>query len=580
MADNRANFLKEKIKNLPDKPGVYIMKDAKGKVLYVGKASSLQNRLKSYFSSDLPVKTKALMRKVHDFDYIVTKSEAEALALEASLIKFHKPDYNIRLKDDKKYPYIKITIYEDFPAVYPTRDLRDKNAIYFGPYTSVKTMKRALKAVRDIFPVRMCRTMPKKACLMYDIGKCSGPCEGHISKEEYQNLVKKFIDLLSGKTEEVEKLLEKEMKEYADALEFEKAALVRDRLLSVRDLVKKQSVIFDKPEDADVFGVAHAGNVACCELMHVREGRLIGAEHYILKCSKDDKNSQILSAFVSQYYSSAYFKPQKVIVPEIEDKELIEEWLKLKVIIPKSGKEKEILNLAMENAKLHLMEETPEKIPAVLSQLKDILKLSKVPRKIYAFDVSHTFGDEITGSCVVFEDARPKKSEYRRFKIKTVKKIDDYSAMREIVFRKVRDDGAPDFILVDGGVGQIGAALKALSELNADVPVFGLAKRFEQLYTPSGEIVSIPKDSIALRLLQRIRNEAHRFAVSYHRKLRDKIELSLTEIPGIGEKRAKALLKYFYTIDRLKKASVDEIAKVPGIGKRYAEIIYSYLHKE
>jgi len=573
--------IRKKILEAPDLPGIYIFKDHENRVLYVGKARSLKNRLRSYLSQDVPIKTRTILRKADSLDYVITKSEVEALVLEANFIKVHKPKYNIRLKDDKKYPYIKITIKEDYPAVYPTRNLSDQDALYFGPYTNVKSLKKALRAAREVFPVRLCRKMPKKVCLAYHIGICPGVCEAKVSKEEYRKNLKKFIELLTGKSQEVEKFLEQKMQEAAEKLEYERAATLRDKLFSVREIIKKQHVVFDEPLNIDIIGIARGGKLACTEVLHIREGRMMSAEHYILQVNTSDEDKEILEAFLVQYYRGVYYVPDEIILPYIKDEQLIKDWLRKKITIPKSGKKKELLTMAMRNAELHLVEEYPTKPPKSILELQKWLKLEKLPTKIEAFDVSHFGGKQLVGSCVVFVDGKPYKAGYRRFKIKTVTGIDDYKAMEEIVRRRYDEkENLPDLILIDGGLGQLNSAIKVLKDFGLNIPALGLAKRFEQLYLPDGRIVSLPKDSLALRLLQRIRDEAHRFAISYQRKLRkESLRSILDEIKGVGERRKQMLIRYFYTLDRIKKASIDEIARVPGIGHKLAEIIYNALHE-
>ncbi|MDI6840956.1 MAG: excinuclease ABC subunit UvrC [bacterium] len=566
-----------KIAKIPNKPGVYLIKDENGKVIYVGKAKSLRERVRAYFANTSSPKTQVIASKINDIDYIVTNSEVEALILEANLIKLHLPRYNIRLKDDKKYPYIKVTVQEDFPRVFPTRDLRDRSSIYFGPYTSVKTMKRALKSATEIFPIRTCKgRLPARVCLAYHIGRCYAPCEGKISKEEYQSIVQELIDFLSGKSKIVEQNLSSKMNKLASQLEFEEAARVRDRLISVQSIVKKQRVVFDKPVDLDVFGLQSRRAKACIGLILVREGRVLGSEHYILQIQPNTTLGEIIRAFILQYYKNAFFIPQEIVVPAIDEKEVIESWLKRKILLPKGGEKLELIRLAEKNAAFWFEAEKVEKAPKALDQLQTVLKLEKLPKRIEAFDVSNIGGKYAVGSCVSFVDGRAQKSGYRRFKIKTVEGIDDVSMIKEIVTRRVKRGGLPDLILIDGGLGQVRAAHEQIPS----VPVFGLAKRFEELYTPDGKVISLPKDSLALRILQRVRDEAHRFAISYHKKLRDKPSSLLNEIPGIGGKRRQALLKHFSTFEQIKRASLKELQNVPGIGKTYAKQIYNFLHLE
>lgn len=564
------------LNQIPNKPGVYLLKDNKGKIIYVGKAKLLRNRIRSYFAAASSPRTQALTSKIKDVDYIVTGSEIEALILEANLIKLHLPHYNIRLKDDKKYPYIKVTFNENFPQVFPTRDLRDRSAIYFGPYTNVKTMKRALKSATKIFPIRTCRSrMPNKICLDYHIGRCSGPCEGKISQERYKKIVQELVDFLAGKSKKVEHKLQSEMKTLSSDLEFEEAAKARDRLQSVQSIVRKQRIVFPKPVDLDIFGLQRKRNHACIALIPVREGRIIGSEHYTLHIQPRASDAEIMRAFLLQYYKNAFVIPKEMILRSIEEKKVIENWLKTKITLPKRGKKLDLVNFAEKNAALWLGVGKVERIPQHLKQLQRVLHIDKLPRRIEAFDVSNIGGKYAVGSCVSFVNGRINKSGYLRFKIKTVTGIDDVAMMKEITGRRAKRGNLPDLILVDGGIGQVRAARKKIPE---EIPVYGLAKRFEELYTPKNKIISFPKDSPALRLLQRIRNEAHRFAISYHKLLRDKPKSLLTEIPGIGEQKKKALLKHFNTFEKIRRASIRELEEVPGIGGKHAKQIYNFLH--
>ncbi len=561
----------QKLSNLPDAPGVYLFKDKNGKILYIGKAKSLHHRVKSHFSVS-PRKgseaTSHFSSLIEDIDYVITNSDIEALILEANLVKLHLPKYNVRLKDDKKYPYIKITIKDKFPAVFPTRDLRDGNSIYFGPYTDAKNMRKALKTASHIFSVRTCKgKLPKKACLLYHIGKCSAPCENRITKEEYKKLVDTLIQFLSGKSEQIERQLVAEMKTLSENLEFEKAAKIRDRLNAVQEIVRKQSIVSQNKIDIDIFGIARASKICVCSLLIVREGKMLSAEHYTLDISslkanppleeKGSEDGEIIRSFLIQYYKNVFYIPKRIVVSAVDEKRELEEWLGVlqncktpdkiiitrtknqdfrrmrkscKIIIPVGGTfQSRLLKLAEKNAKVRLEEKSPERIPLALKQLKRLLKLTKIPVRIEAFDISNISGKSACGSSVLFVNGRPQKSGYRRYKIKTVKGIDDYAMMKEIVRRRSgkwevgsrKWDKVPDLILIDGGIGQVRAARQAINQF---IPIFGLAKRFEELYLEDGRIVALPKDSLALRLLQRIRDEAHRFAITYHRKLRDNIK--------------------------------------------------------
>lgn len=580
--------------HIPQKPGVYLMKDKNGKIIYVGKAKSLKDRIRSYFTTPYSPKERILKSKIESVDYIVTNSEIEALVLEANLIKLHLPHYNIRLKDDKKYPYIKVTTQEAFPRVFPTRDLRNRSAIYFGPYTNARTMKRALKSATNIFPIRICKgKLPSRVCLAYHIGKCPAPCENKISKEEYGDIIQELITFLSGRSKEVEKKLKAKMQELSEKLKFEDAAKVRDQLKSVQFIARKQRVVSNRPISLDTFGLQRKRNTACIVLVLVREGRILGTEHYILHIQSKVTNGEIMRAFLLQYYKNAFFIPREIVIRKLDEKEMIEKWLtcpdtervgKRKILVPKRGEKFGLIKFAEKNALVWLETESRASrfvgTPKVLDELKKYLKLPKLPSRIEAFDISNIGGKYAVGSCVSFLNGRAQKSGYRRFKIQTVDGIDDVGMMREILSRRASADEHskhkkfPDLVLVDGGIGQVRAARECMP---SEIPVFGLAKRFEELHTPDGKIISLPKDSIALRLLQRIRDEAHRFAISYHRKLRDKPKSLLNEIPGIGEQKRELLLKHFSSFKKLKQASISELEEVPGIGKTRAKEIYNFL---
>lgn len=565
-----------------------MLKDKNGRVIYVGKAKSLRERVRSYFAAPHSQKTQVMSSKIEAVDYIVTDSEIDALVLEANLIKLHLPHYNIRLKDDKKYPYIKVTIQEEFPRVFPTRDLRDRSAIYFGPYTNVKTMKRALKSATEIFPVRLCGgkrfnpKLPQRVCLAYHIGRCPGPCEGKISQEEYRENVQELIDFLSGKSKKIEQKLKTKMHALSERLEFEEAARVRDRLLSVQSIVQRQRVVFDEPIDMDVFGLQRKRNQASIAAVMVREGRILGSEHYTLHIQPKSTDAEVMRAFILQYYKNAFYIPQEIVMQDIDEKEVIEKWLNRPIFIPKRGEKLNLLKFATQNAAVWLESEQVERIPKALDELKKYLGLPKIPTRIEAFDISNISGKYAVGSCVSFVNGKVQKSGYKRFRIKTVDGINDSAMMKEIITRRTKYGKLPDLILVDGGIAQVKSAykiIKSYQELpdNSTISVFGLAKRFEELHTPDGKIISLPKSSLALRLLQKIRDEAHRFAISYHKKLRDKPQSILEEIPGIGEKRREVLLKHFKSFEKLKQASLQELEKVPRIGETYAKEIYNFL---
>lgn len=589
--------LKEKLESLPERPGVYLFRDKGGKVLYVGKAKSLSKRISTYFhpSEGIHPRTQTLISKIEDFEYIPTETDVEALILEANMVKVHQPRYNVRLKDDKKYPYIKVTLQEEFPRVFPTRDLTKDGSIFFGPYTSVKMMKRALKAVTKIFLMRSCHEMPNQVCLEYHIKRCYGPCIGEISKEEYRKMVGELCDFLAGKSSKVEKELEERMVLASDRENFEEAARLRDQLMAVRETIRKQRVVFSDELDRDILALSRIESKSFLVLLQVRDGKLISREHYSLKGGTNE--SEILRTFIGQYYKNAYFIPDEILLPvEIGDREEFEAWFterkgkQVKIMLPQRGEKLKLLWMAKRNADF-LMEEDrlkwgEKRFPNSILELKKNLHLEMPPRWIEAFDISNTHGRQAVGSVVVFVDGQPRKSQYRRFRIKTIEGIDDFGMMKEIVGRRFvriekENRRVPDLILIDGGVGQLNKALEAMREKGfPSLPAFGLAKRRDELHLPDGRVVMLPKTSSSLRLLQHLRDEAHRFAITYHRKVRGKeATLSiLDEIPGIGVMKKREIYRYFQTIKRLESASFEEIAKVKGIGKRLAESIYNTLH--
>ncbi|MDD2890658.1 MAG: excinuclease ABC subunit UvrC [bacterium] len=506
---------------IPDKSGVYLMKDREGKIIYVGKAKCLKNRVQSYFNVTADYKSNIIASKVRDIDYVITNSEIEALILEANLIKLHLPRYNIRLKDDKKYPYIKITVNEEFPRVFSTRDVRDRSAVYFGPYTDVKSMKRAIKYVRNIFPVRSCKgKFPTRSCLNYHLGKCSAPCDGKITKEEYMEFVNNIMDFLSGKSDELGQKLKSDIDRLSKELKFEEAAKTRDRLKNLQSITNKQRVVFEYNINMDVFGLESIEHYGCIVLIIIRNGKIVGTEHYMLHVPINTTQGEIVRAFILQYYKNAPFLPSKILTEEIEEKDNLEGWLKVEIMFPGTDELKDLIKFVKQNASFWLTMGRVEKMSGSLVELQKILKLRRLPVKIEAFDISNLGDKYAVGSSVAFQNGRKLVSGYRRYRIKTIQGVDDVGMMREIVSRRIKHGKLPDLILIDGGTGQTRAARECVPE---DVPVFGLAKKFEQIHTPEGKIISLPKGAVSLRLLQQIRDEAHRFAITYHKKIRDRI---------------------------------------------------------
>jgi excinuclease ABC subunit C len=601
-----------RIDSFPEKPGVYIMKDKSGKVIYVGKAVSLKNRVKSYFKSgeSLPAKVSSMVSHIEDIEYIVTDSEVEALILECNLIKFYRPKYNILLKDDKQYPYIKITTNESFPRIEVVRKIKKDGSKYFGPYVEARAMREAIDVLRKIFPIRSCKKdldrlpLKERPCLNYHIKLCTAPCQGNISEEEYGELVKNIAMFLEGRKEQLLDHLKAKMQEAANSLQFEAAAVYRDQIVALEKIIEKQKISSTDLVDQDVIAMARGFDTACMTVFFVREGKIVEREPFILNNVEGADRKEILASFIKQFYDTASFIPKEIIVEEeIDEKEAIETWLsakkgsKVKIIVPKRGEKKELIEMVAENAMIYLKQnedfEERERIKngKAMEELKNYLGLEKLPRRIEAFDISNTQGTESVASMVAFENGMPKKEDYRRFKIRTVEGPNDFESIKEAVFRRFKrglegDEkfkNFPDLLVIDGGKGQLRYALEALKELNLNhIPAIGLAKEFEHVFMEGkSEPIILPRNSEALYLLQKIRDEAHRFAVAYHRKLRSEKNLKsiLEEIPGIGKVRRKALLNAFESLEDIKKASVEELSKVPGMNKKSAMAVYEYFHK-
>ena len=597
-----------KLQALPHRPGVYRMKDGEGRVIYVGKAKDLHNRVRSYFvgSGDGRPQFEALVRQIRDFDYIITDSEREALVLEAHLIKELKPKYNITLKDDKKYPYLKLTR-EPFPRLLVTRRLEKDGARYFGPYTDVKAMKRTLELVRRLFPLRNCNHRlperpPERPCLNYQIKRCLGPCRGDVDPEDYDKVVRQVELFLKGRGSQVERILEDWMWEAARNLDYERAAELRDRLEDLRRTLSRQKVASPTPADWDAVGVFRDDEEACGVVLEVREGKVLDRKHYFIGGVMGKPPEEVMSAFLRQFYLDALEVPPEVHLPcPPEDEEELTEWLSEKrggrvvLKVPQRGDKVRLVEMAAKNAEWLLVERRfkrerlREEAPYSVRALQRDLHLERPPRRIEAVDISTTQGSDAVGSLVCFVDGRPRKSEYRRYRIKTVEGQDDFAMMKEVVsrrFRRLLEEGRelPDLLLVDGGKGQLSSALEALRELGIeDQPVVGLAKRLEEVYLPGiPDPQNIPKGSASLRLLQQIRDEAHRFAVEFHRKLRAKRTLTseLDGIPGLGKVKKEALLKRFGSVRSIREASPEELQEVPGIGPKLARKVLEHLRGE
>ncbi|MEO0134068.1 MAG: excinuclease ABC subunit UvrC [candidate division WOR-3 bacterium] len=588
--------LESKINNAPAAPGVYLFKNQEGKIIYIGKARNLKERLKYYLQPQPDVRRANLIKEIADLDIIVTSSESDALILEDNLIKINKPKYNIRLKDDKKFPYLKITVNEEYPRIFPTRNLKEDGSILFGPYTSAKNLRQALRLVKKIFKIRTCNkklplTIPEKPCLNYRLNLCLGPCQNKVNRESYQERVNEVIEFLMGKSEKLIKEIEKKMWEAAQKEEFEKAAILRNQLFALQELRKRHEVILKDKKSMDVVGVAKNKNLAVTIILKIREGKLISKEEYPFHLPLTNTEEEILETLLSSVYLHSYDIPNEIIlpkkVPEVQTFiETIEKKrnVKIKITIPKKGKKKRLLNLAQKNAEIKLLEILPTPhLPKANIELGNYLSLEKTPMRIEGVDISNLFGKYACGSIVVFEGITPKKSEYRKFKIKTISGQDDYRMMEEVLKRRLKrlieeNKPLPDLVLVDGGKGHLAVANKVYKEFNKDIPILAFAKKSDTLYFEDGKIVSIPAYSPALKLLKRIRDEAHRFAIAYHKNLRKKsIKKSiLDEIPGVGKKRKLLLLNTFGSIEGIKNAKIEDILKI-GIPKNIAEKIKQYL---
>lgn len=592
------DIVTEKLKLLPDKPGVYLMKNKRGQIIYVGKAIKLKNRVRQYFQSSRnhSAKTLAMVSHIEDFETIITDNELEALILECNLIKKHHPKYNIMLRDDKTYPYLKVTLNEEYPRLITTRRVIKDGSRYFGPYTNVTAMKETIKLLRRLFPIRTCKHLGERPCLEYHIKRCLAPCANLIDKKTYQEMVQSICLFLEGKTEDIEKNLAEKMQKLAQNLEFERAGKIRDQLLSIRQVTEKQKILTDTG-DMDVIGMASSSYGICVQVFFVRNGKILGRNQFLLTGDADDNQKNSISAFFKQYYNNAVFIPKEILLPfDIEEISLLERWLaetkniKVKITVPKRDVKKDIVKMANENAVKYLQEQENKlkdqqarSIGAVYD-LQKYLKLTKPPMRMECFDISHIQGSETVASMVVFQDGKPAKEAYRRFKINSTEgKPDDFMSMREVTTRrygKATAEEMPDLIIIDGGKGQLSSALEIIRGAgHLTVPVVGLAKQFEHIFTEySSEPVILPRQSDALYLVQQIRDEAHRFAITYHRKLRtkrNKVSL-LDNIAGVGAKRRKALFDHFENIGNIKNATIEELTCVPGISENIAKAIYNF----
>ena len=574
--------------NLPNKPGVYIMKDDTDTIIYIGKAKSLIKRVKSYFREKLDrPKTQILMSHFDSLEYIVTNSEKEALILEATLIKKHRPRYNVQLKDDKRYPYVKITD-EEFPRLIITRNVT-KNGAYFGPFTDAGSVKQTVKFLKSLFKIRTCRNM-NGPCLNSQIDLCYAPCDGRITKEEYAEIINKIDLFFQGKYSTIVNNLKREMTEAANNEEFEKAAVIRDQIASIEDIMEKQFVDFvDDDLDQDVIAIAPGENEVIVIIMPIRNGKIVGRDDFLMSGSQYDSPSEIMFSFIQQYYGYNRHIPKQILLDEdIDEKELLEEWLsdlrgnKVKIKVPQKGVKLRLVKMAKKNAEI--IKHQKKAMENSLIELKKYLKLDKVPHVIEGYDISNISGKFAVGSKVSFVEGKPYKKRYKHFRMETPGP-NDFAMMEELLTRRLKlieSDPEPDLIVIDGGKGQLGMACGVLEKLNlTHIPVIGLAKEFEEIFVPNSKRpIIIPKNNKALHLLQQVRDESHRFAITYHRKLRSKdiSASSLDDIVGIGKKRKVALLKEFGTIENIKKASVEELAKINGMNQKTAENVYNYYH--
>ena len=622
MGDNVFN-IEEELKKLPDNPGVYIMKDKNDEIIYVGKAISLKKRVRQYFQStkNNPPKVNAMIKHIHEFEYIIVDNEVEALVLESNLIKDNKPKYNILLRDDKQYPYIKVTLNEPYPRVLKTRLVLKDGARYFGPYPSANAVNDALDIIKSLYPIRTCKLNLEKnmskfrPCLNYYIGRCQAPCLGNVDEVEYMKMIDEIMLFLNNKEDKIIEVIEGKMKEAAKNLNFEGAASFRDQINSLKLLQEKQKIVSTTLIDQDIIAMARGIEEVCIQIFFVRGGKIVGREHFIMEDTFNEDRKEILSSFVKQFYIGSAYVPREILLEEdIEDAETITKWLdgkkgsKVTLLTPRRGGKVELVEMVRKNAMDMLnqygdrfMKKHRENIKA-LEEIQYTLDLEEIPNRIEAFDISNISGIESVGSMVVFEKGEAKKSDYRRFKIRTIKTPNDYGSMEEVLKRRfirgieekdlLKDTSIetkgfsnfPDLIMIDGGKGQVNIVLKVLRDLGINIPVCGLVKN--DFHKTRGIIYNniefnLEEDSKGFRLIYKIQDEAHRFAISYHRSLRTKnlFKSELDDIKGIGQKRKISLMKHYQSIDKIKNASVEDLAQVNGMNKRVAEDLYNQFHK-
>ena len=594
-------YILEKVSHLPTTPGVYLWRDKYQRIIYVGKAINLRNRVRSYVQQDVnrSVKVTAMMRRAWDVETIQTKTEMEALILEATLIKEHHPKYNIMLRDDKTYPYVKVTVQEDFPRLFMTRRLERDGAKYFGPFTDVTAVHHVLRILRSYYPLRTCKSMKvERPCLQYHMHYCEGPCMNYVTVETYRTYIDDIVALFEGKQVQVIQEITSKMEQASEDLEFELAAKYRDDLLSIQKVQEKQRMVTQRG-DMDVLGMAIDGPMACIQLFFIRSGRLLGRENYFVQ-HEGDSPELVMTEFIKQYYGGSTFIPKELLLPmDSVDRELFSEWFtsmkgqQVDVSVPQRGYKKDLIKMAEENAQNFLAERrrqwqyTIDKSGGAVKKLAEVLDLPRLPERMECYDISHMQGAETVASMVVFEGGKPAKREYRRFKLKTVQgKPDDFASMAEIMERRYgneKDWPMPDLIIIDGGKGQLNAALPVIRAMGVtDVPVISLAKRIEEVFVEGeSESIILEHHTPELQLLQQIRDEAHRFAITYHRRLRGKrnLESVLDHIEGIGPKRRKALYKHFGNLDAMRVAELEELESVEGMNKKTALAVYEFFRR-
>jgi len=610
--------IQEELKKLPEKPGVYIMKDVNGEIIYVGKAVVLKNRVRQYFQSlsNQTPKVQAMVRRIKEFEYIVTDTELEALILECNLIKKYRPKFNIMLKDDKNYPYIKVTMNEEYPRILMTRKVEKDGAKYFGPYTSAFAVKNTIDLIKKLFPIKSCNKVftkdgkKQRPCLNYHIYQCLGPCQGDVNKQEYRALMDDICSFLGGKQDEIIKRLEDEMLKASENMEFEKAASLRDKISSLRHIAQKQKVVSNVMSDQDVIAFSKDPTDYCVQVFFIRGGKLIGREHFIFEGVGDVSDSELMTSFIKQFYTSAAYVPSEIVLQEdIDEADIIERWLsskreaKVHIKVPRKGEKLKLVEMVSQNALIALNQfkeniKNQDKLAREgMERLKEVLELEELPNRIEAYDISNTGSTEMVASMVVFENGHPDKKEYRRFKIKSLESQNDYARMQEVIFRRfnrarkekeenttdVKFSRLPNLILVDGGLGHVNSVVNVLEEMNISIPVAGMVKddrhRTRGLVTRDMEY-DLSKDMNLLRFITSIQDEAHRFAVEYNRKLVQKRYKGseLDSIEGIGPKRKKALINHFGSLKNIKQASIKDLEAVEGISPGLAIKIYEYFN--